>query len=73
VRQTSAELVALATSASNIQIIRHITRPIYGLQFHPEVRYGNNDGRRIFEAIMAEIIARSALTSSTESTPPVKR
>ena len=33
-------------------MFKHKTKPIYGLQFHPEHHTRNDDGRRIFETIV---------------------
>ncbi len=47
-------LTALAFSKEGIEIIKHATKPIYGLQFHPEYEEGNN-GKIIFDKILKEI------------------
>ncbi len=47
-------LVALATSESGVEMVMHESKPIYGMQFHPEVSDGN-DGQRIFNGIIAHI------------------
>ena len=43
------ELVPLAVSRDGVEIIRHITKPIYGFQFHPELVEDCDDGRQLFE------------------------
>jgi GMP synthase (glutamine-hydrolysing) len=40
-------LIALAHSDGGVEVIRHQSRPIFGLQFHPEL--APIEGRRIFE------------------------
>lgn len=52
---TGTQLLALAHSRGGIEVIRHTSRPVYGLQFHPEVRLNRNDGARVFGAIMKNI------------------
>lgn len=47
-------LIPLAFSSEGIEIIKHRTKPIYGLQFHPEYEDGNN-GKIIFDKIISEI------------------
>lgn len=49
---SGGELQVLATSKDRIEAFRHPTRPIFGLQFHPEIRRRNNDGHRIFETFL---------------------
>lgn len=46
-------LEVLATSKDGIEVFRHTTLPIWGLQFHPEVRRNDNPGHIIFEKILA--------------------
>lgn len=47
-----AELIGLAASNEGIEIFKHRSRPLYGLQFHPERRVGRNNGARIFHQIV---------------------
>ncbi len=46
------ELECLATSKDGIEVFRHKKRPIFGLQFHPEVAYKYDHGARIFKKII---------------------
>ncbi|MGY4893816.1 MAG: glutamine amidotransferase-related protein [Candidatus Saccharimonadota bacterium] len=46
---------ALAYSRSGIEIIKHKTKPIIGLQFHPEVTFGKNNGEKIFKLVLKQI------------------
>jgi len=39
-------------SNEGVEVFRHIKKPIYGLQFHPERRLGKNDGAKIFFSIV---------------------
>lgn len=39
-------------SNEGVEVFRHINKPFYGLQFHPERRTGDNDGARIFNSII---------------------
>ncbi len=45
-------LDAWCGSAEGIDVFKHKTRPIYGLQFHPERRAEKNDGAEIFYSIV---------------------
>lgn len=46
----------LAVSPSGIEVIKHKTKTLYGLQFHPEVvDSAHQDGRIIFEKILSRI------------------
>lgn len=49
-------LVALAESKDGVEIFRHTMLPIWGLQFHPEVRRRNNGGHTILESILQMLI-----------------
>lgn len=46
------ELEAWCASAEGIEVFRHKTKPIYGLQFHPEHHTAHDDGRKIFKKII---------------------
>jgi anthranilate/para-aminobenzoate synthase component II len=46
------ELVALARSDTGIEAIKHRTKPIYGLQFHPESFKYSSDGKMVFANIL---------------------
>jgi GMP synthase (glutamine-hydrolysing) len=46
------ELECWCASAEGVEVFKHKTKPIYGLQFHPEHHTRNDDGRRIFEKIV---------------------
>ena len=50
-------LQELARSKSEVEIFRHITKPIYAMQFHPEVSIGRNNGRKILDGIIAHLAA----------------
>ena len=45
----------LAKSKMCIEIIRHESKPVIGLQFHPEFSPGTNDGIAIFKSLLKEI------------------
>ena len=46
--RASKKLEVLATSRDGIEAVKHRTKPIYGVQFHPEVTW-NNQGYMAFE------------------------
>jgi GMP synthase-like glutamine amidotransferase len=52
VKHVPNELEVLATSSKGVEIIRHKMKPIYGLQFHPEVHTASNDGASILATIL---------------------
>ncbi len=45
----------IASSKSGVEIIKHRTKPIYGLQFHPEVHYPPNNGTDFLDEIISQI------------------
>ena len=45
----------LATSVDGIEIFRHRTRPLYGLQVHPEYLVDRTSGDEIFRTILRNI------------------
>ena len=55
-KQAKTPLQSLATSGSEIQIIKHISKPIFGLQFHPEVREEGSTGHLIFEGLVGNVL-----------------
>jgi GMP synthase-like glutamine amidotransferase len=57
VTQLSTSLQSLGTSHDGIEIIRHVGKPIVGVQFHPE-RDGDfpTQGRVIFDRFMEQIV-----------------
>jgi anthranilate/para-aminobenzoate synthase component II len=55
INQTTSPIIALATSKDGVEIIRHRELPMWGLQFHPEVRRLDNNGHKIFEYVLNEL------------------
>ena len=49
------ELVCIAASGEGAEIIQHRTKPIWGVQFHPEREKVGSDGRKIFNRILKHI------------------
>ena len=49
------ELVCIAASGEGAEIIQHRTKPIWGVQFHPEREKVGSDGRLIFNRILKHI------------------
>ncbi len=52
VEEVPPDLVVLATSKTGIEALRHRTRPLYGLQFHPEDFSYASDGKAVFDTIL---------------------
>jgi len=48
ISSSSNNILSIAKSKKDIQIIKHKSKNIYGLQFHPEVLKEGNDGAKIF-------------------------
>jgi GMP synthase (glutamine-hydrolysing) len=48
-------LESLAESEDGVELFRHKTLPIWGTQFHPEVRRDTNQGYRIFEYALIQM------------------
>lgn len=55
IRRLPEELECLAVSKDGIEIFRHQSRIVYGLQFHPEVKEPHSDGEEIFISIIESI------------------
>lgn len=49
------ELIELARSHGGVEMLRHRTRPVLGMQFHPEVRLRRNSGNDIFRRVLKEL------------------
>ncbi len=52
IKNVPESLVILAESDHGIEIFKHSTFPIYGLQFHPEHVIDHNEGKEIFKNII---------------------
>ncbi|MDB5186104.1 MAG: anthranilate synthase component [Candidatus Saccharibacteria bacterium] len=52
-------LEALGRSKDGVEIFRHNSLPMWGLQFHPEVRRLDNKGHLIFEHVLNELGIRT--------------
>jgi GMP synthase (glutamine-hydrolysing) len=55
IRESAPELMALARSVDGIEVIRHASRPIYGVQFHPEMFVDRTCGDEIFHNFLSLI------------------
>ena len=53
--EVGPELEVIAASDEGAEIIRHRSKPIYGIQFHPERTRGKNDGPKIFKRILRTV------------------
>ena len=56
VKSLGPELELLADSEKGVQILKHKTRPIYGFQFHPEVRDPPNDGLELMRNAISQLL-----------------
>jgi GMP synthase (glutamine-hydrolysing) len=54
VSEVSGVVEILATSKDGIEAIKHKTRPVYGLQFHPEMSVDGEKGKKIFLEILGK-------------------
>lgn len=54
------ELLIMATSETGIEAVKHRTKPVYGLQFHPENFKYESDGKMVFDNILALFAKQSA-------------
>jgi GMP synthase-like glutamine amidotransferase len=48
------ELECWSASREGVEVFRHVDRPLYGLQFHPERRLEGNQGAEIFFTIIEQ-------------------
>ncbi len=48
-------LKTIAVSSQGVEIFRHISKPIYGIQFHPESKKDKGDGKAIFKSILLNL------------------
>lgn len=53
IRELPDELEAWCASNEGIEVFKHRTKPIYGLQFHPEHHTAADDGRQVFRKILS--------------------
>lgn len=56
VTNVNEELKVLATSENGIEIVKHNTRPIIGVQFHPESMTQELDGDELFDSLIKDLI-----------------
>jgi GMP synthase-like glutamine amidotransferase len=54
VEELPKSLVVLARSETGIEAIRHKTKMVYGLQFHPEDFAYSSDGKLVFDNILSQ-------------------
>ncbi len=52
-------LTTLATSSDGVEIIKHPTRNIYGVQFHPEVEIKEKNAEMILKNFIEEIVKKN--------------
>ena len=49
----SGKLEPMASSDDGVEMLRHVERPVYGVQFHPEVLH-DNSGAEVFKALVKQ-------------------
>ncbi len=57
VKNVKYPLIPLAFTGGNIAVIKHESKPIYGMQFHPEVRRQGSNGLLILHAVLKQILS----------------
>ena len=53
------EVEVLAVSEDGVEMIKHKTKSIYGLQFHPEIYPHKTQGRAIFWRIIEDLFSKT--------------
>lgn len=49
-------LIAEGTSATGVELFRHVSKPMLGCQFHPEVAEPANDGPTLLDQFIRELL-----------------
>jgi GMP synthase-like glutamine amidotransferase len=57
------ELRCIAASSEGVEIIKHRTKQVWGVQFHPERGGKDGDGRKIFNRILKRIYEEEIISS----------
>lgn len=52
VKSVASPLIELARSRSEVEVLKHNSKQIYAMQFHPEVGIGKNNGSLLFQNIL---------------------
>ncbi len=58
IKKLPDEFRVLATSKDGIEVFKHKTKKMYGLQFHPEVNEKSSDGQNVFENILKQLLKK---------------
>ena len=61
VDKVSEDIEILATSNDGIEFFKHKNKPIYGLQFHPEMFVDKTQGKEIFLKILEKLDVKGGL------------
>lgn len=61
------DIKILATSKDGVEVFRHKSLPLWGLQFHPEINRKNNEGHKIFTHIVKQLGLKTLTNVSKES------
>lgn len=69
VTEVSDELVPLAKTDHAIAVLKHKTRDLYGLQFHPEHHTDQQFGDDVFLSLFAQLVREQKASSPTNTEP----
>lgn len=50
------DLICLARSKDEPEVIKHATKPVYGFQFHPEMFVNETDGEKLLQNFLFNVL-----------------